>query len=56
MSLVLTFPGLGAFAIMTKLRFVGEKLTEFWPEDSMRERSVGTYAGRGVPALRRRKE
>ena len=56
MSRVLTMPGFGAFAIMTKMRFGGEKHTVVWLEDSMRERSIGTYAARGVPTLRRRKE
>jgi hypothetical protein len=48
MSRVLTLPGFGAFAIMTKVRFGGEK-------DSMRALYIGTYAARGVPILRRRK-
>src|ERR1700686_39807 len=55
---VLTRPGFGAFAIMTNVRFGLEKDTVVLLEDSTRDWSIGTYAGRGVsvPVLRRRKE
>ncbi len=56
MRRVLTLPGFGAFAIMTNVRFGREKRTVVWLADSMGARSIGTYAGRGVRALRRRKE
>ena len=56
MRRVLTMPGFGAFAIMTNVRFKREKRTGVRPEDSVRDWSIGAYAGRGVRALRRRKE
>jgi hypothetical protein len=49
MSRVLTMPGFGAFAIMTKVRFEGGKHTVVWLEDSMRELSIGTYAIAAFP-------
>src|SRR6266446_514551 len=55
-SRVLTIPGFGAFAIMTNVRFGCEEHTVVWLEDSMRDWPIGTYAGRGVPALRLRRE
>src|SRR5260370_18958260 len=44
---VLTMPGFGAFAIMTNVRFGGEKHTVVWLEDSMRDWSIVTYSGGG---------
>ena len=38
---VLTAPGLGAFAITTNVRLVGEERTVVWLEDSMRITFIG---------------